>query len=248
LFQLLRLLLDICGQDGQQVIVLLILLVKRFFDGFADYIHFLGLQGRLNLKLGHKLLVLLFEELFLGLREHEIKLFAALSIHQRVDKQVDEVDVSQLLHKQVDVLEELSRINVINQVDVQLVLTQQPERPSVLPVLHHLDNSFEQNNARLNSLQVTPRHLQQHLEPVIEHEARTALHRPHIKAAPILERGQFGNLLRRVKRDCGSWQGSVQIVDEEFVHEAGGRVDEGQEVLGEEEGGALVGEKLPVQE
>ena len=66
--------------------------------------------------------MLFLQHLLLRLRKHEIQLFAPLCIHQRINKQVDEIHFLHLIHKHVNISQKLCRIYIINQINVQFML------------------------------------------------------------------------------------------------------------------------------
>ena len=120
--RLLRLLLNVCCEDWQEVAILRINLLKRRSQSVTDLVHFQSWRSSpcfsLLSELLHEAFVLPLQELLLLLREHEVKLAAALVVAERVDKEVQVVDLAYLLDKLVDFAQEIGRVNIIEQVDV----------------------------------------------------------------------------------------------------------------------------------
>ena len=95
--------------------------------------------------------MLLFNDIFLPLWRHESELFAAFIVNQRVYKQVEIVDLLDFPHEFADVRQELLWVNVINQVYVQLVLSEKSKRDTILLSLYQVKDLFKQNYAWLDS-------------------------------------------------------------------------------------------------
>ena len=94
----------------------------------------------------------LLQQITLLQGEHEVELAASLGVIQRVDEKVHVVDLAYLLDELVDLAQEVFRVDVVEQVDVQLVLSEQSERFAESSFLYHAYGGFEQENARLDSL------------------------------------------------------------------------------------------------
>lgn len=71
------------------------------------------------------------------------------------------------------------------------MLSQESESTSILLLLDHLDDSFQENNARLDSFQVTSGKLEEALEPIDEDKAGPTLNRSHIERIMVFERGML---------------------------------------------------------
>ena len=84
--------------------------------------------------------MLLLKHLILLLREHEIELAAPFTVVERVDEEIDVVDLFDLLDKLVHILQEVFGIDVVEEIYVELVLPQQLES---FAVAHLLDESHD---------------------------------------------------------------------------------------------------------
>ncbi len=63
------------------------------------------------------------DQVFLALGHHELKLLAAALLAEWVYEQVKVVDLGDLFHKFVDMSKELLRIHIVDQVNVNFVLS-----------------------------------------------------------------------------------------------------------------------------
>jgi len=119
LFQFLWLLLYISCQDGKQVLVVGVDLFKLGSQRVANLIDLLKddlavLLLAVIFDLGHELFVLALEYVLFQLWVHEVELFAAWLIAERVHEQVQIVYFAHCADKLADVCQEELRINVID--------------------------------------------------------------------------------------------------------------------------------------
>ena len=64
----------------------------------------------------------LLNKVFLLLREHKVELSASFLIPQRVHKQVQVVNFVDLLDEPVNLAQEVGRVHIVDQVNIQLML------------------------------------------------------------------------------------------------------------------------------
>ena len=148
----------------------------------------------------------LLDEVFLLLREHEVKLTASLLIPQRVHKQVQIVNFVDLLDKSVNLAQEVGRVHIVDQVDIELVLAQQLECFAVAGALDETDGGLEQHDPWLDTFKVASGHLEDCLVTIAYYDPRATLHCPHIKVTSLVQLSQLRRLVLCVEPDIWSWQ------------------------------------------
>ena len=83
------------------------------------------------------------KSVFLLLRPHEFELFASVGVVERVDEQIQVIHPLDLPHKLADIIQKLGRVDIVNEIDVELVLSEEPEGFAVMCILYQLDNLLE---------------------------------------------------------------------------------------------------------
>ena len=76
------------------------------------------------MELLHQLCMLAPDLVFLSLRPTKFELSSPFVVFERVDKQVQIVDLIDLRHKEVNVGKEFLWVHIVNHVDIDLVLPQ----------------------------------------------------------------------------------------------------------------------------
>ena len=75
-------------------------------------------------------------------------------------------------------------------------------------------------------------------------EPRSAFHSSYVEVSVVFKQSEFW----RLALDLRDWKRFVQVVDEELVRKTRCGVDEGQEVLRQEEASSFIGKNMLVQE
>lgn len=70
----------------------------------------------------HELGMTNLNEIFFSLWAHELQLLTSFIVAQGIDEKVEVVDLFDLSHKFSDLRDELRRIDIVNQIDIDLVL------------------------------------------------------------------------------------------------------------------------------
>lgn len=123
LLELLGVFLNVSRQDWQHVEVVTVDTLQLTSKCIADLVDLTGLSPKaIWLKLLHKLGVAFLNEVLLSLWAHELQLLASLIVAQGVDKKIEVVDLFNLSHEFADLRDKLLRIDIVNQIDVDLVL------------------------------------------------------------------------------------------------------------------------------
>ena len=103
------------------------------------------------------------------------------------------------------------------------MLSEQLECHAEASLFDQANNSLEEENTRLDSFEISPRHLKDSLVAVHDDDSRASLDGSHVEIARFFELGQLGRLV--IPGDRGSRQLLVQIIDKELVHQPRCRID-----------------------
>jgi hypothetical protein len=123
LLELLGVFLNVSRQDWQHVEVVTVDTLQLTSKCIADLVDLTGLSPKaIWLKLLHKLGVAFLNEVLLSLWAHELQLLASLIVAQGVYKKIEVVDLFNLGHEFADLRDKLLRIDIVNQINVDLVL------------------------------------------------------------------------------------------------------------------------------
>ena len=109
LFEFWRLLFDVYGENGKQIMIILVPLEQFNLQSITDFVDLS--RGRSKLItfnfIRHKLSVLLSDLFFFLLGSHERQFSSLLFVHQRIDEEVQKVNFVDICHKFFDVRKEL---------------------------------------------------------------------------------------------------------------------------------------------
>jgi hypothetical protein len=147
-----------------------------------------------------------------------------------------------LVDELIDVLQELSRVNIIKKVDINFMLSQKAETLLVVLEFYKCYQVLEHDKSGTDAFQVASWHLEHHSQVIGHNDPCPSLHCSHIKILIVFNRLQnWGICAVRWLR-----QGTVQVIDVQVMEEVWGGIDEQKEVLVEGEASALVAEESPV--
>mmetsp|Transcript_26788 Transcript_26788/g.40859 ORF Transcript_26788/g.40859 Transcript_26788/m.40859 type:complete len:273 (+) Transcript_26788:1468-2286(+) len=245
--QLLGLLLHVDGQNGKQVLVVLVAHFELGLESITDYVNLGRVVDGLSLDLtGHELDVLVANLLLLLTGTHEGQLATRLFVDQRINEQVQVVHLGHFIHELLDVGQELRRVYIVDHVDVHFMLAKQAEGLAVSFSFNIFHGLLDADQPGEDTLEVTSWHLENSPGAgVYAHDLRAALNRSDVEVALGIQarvHWQFTVSSRQGRRGRRLGQLSVQIIVEQFMGEPLSRISEAEERLADMEGCAVVGE------
>ncbi len=138
-----------------------------------------------------------------------------------------------------DVGHELVRVDIVDEVDVDLMLAEHSESLAVFGILDVFNYLFKHDYSRIYALKVATGDLQDGASTIDCNNTGASLDCTDIEIRVVLQRGQFRGFCACLCID-GLGKCTVGVVNEELMRETRGGIDKSKECLRETETCALV--------